>query len=44
MEDLAGDVWTWTAIDADTNLMVSWLVGARDADTAYEFKHDLLKE
>jgi hypothetical protein len=25
-----GDVWTWTAIDADTKLMVSWLVGLRD--------------
>ena len=23
----AGDVWTWTAIDADTKLCVSWLVG-----------------
>jgi IS1 family transposase len=28
----AGDVWTWTAIDADTKLIVSWLLGSRDMD------------
>src|SRR4051812_39770890 len=28
----AGDVWTWTALDADTKLMCSWVAGARDAD------------
>jgi IS1 family transposase len=33
----AGDVWTWTAIDADTKLIVSWLVGSRDGDTAAVF-------
>src|ERR1700733_86559 len=27
----AGDVWTWTALDADTKLMVSYLIGGRDA-------------
>jgi IS1 family transposase len=32
-----GDVWTWVALDADTKLAVSWLVGTRDAGTAYEF-------
>lgn len=37
----AGDVWTWTAIDADTKLIVSWLVGNRDGDTASAFLHDL---
>ena len=26
-----GDVWTWTAIDADTKLVPSWLVGLRNA-------------
>ena len=26
----AGDTWTWTAIDADSKLMISWLVGGRD--------------
>lgn len=37
----AGDVWTWTAIDADTKLFVSWLVGGRDTDYAMHFLHDL---
>lgn len=29
-----GLVWTWTGICADSKLMVSWLVGNRDGDTA----------
>ena len=37
----AGDVWTWTAIDADTKLIVSWLVGNRDGETAAVFINDL---
>ena len=32
-----GDVWTWTAIDADSKLIVCWYVGTRDADAAYAF-------
>jgi IS1 family transposase len=36
-----GDVWTWTAIDADTKLVPSWYIGTRDAQSAYEFLHDL---
>ena len=36
-----GDVWTWTAIDADTNLIVSWYLGKRDAKAAYAFMIDL---
>lgn len=36
-----GDVWTWTAMDADTKLIVSWLVGERDAGYATEFINDL---
>ena len=36
-----GDVWTWTGLDADSKLMVSWLVGSRDAGAAYEFMMDL---
>jgi hypothetical protein len=32
----AGDVWTWTAIDADTKLIPSWFVGGRDSDAANE--------
>ena len=35
----AGDVWTWTAIDADTKLIVSWLVASRDRDSALYFIH-----
>ena len=35
-----GDVWTWTAIDADTKLCVSWLVGGRDAGWASDFMTD----
>ncbi len=37
----AGDVWTWTAIDADSKLAVSWLVGGRDAGYATEFMNDV---
>lgn len=37
----AGDVWTWTAIDSDSKLIVSWLVGSRDARCAHEFMHDV---
>ena len=36
-----GDVWTWTAIDADTKLVPSWLIGLRDARYAYRFMADL---
>lgn len=35
-----GDVWTWTAIDADTKLCLSFLVGGRDANWAYDFMQD----
>ena len=37
----AGDVWTWTAIDADTKLVLSCLVGGRDAGYAHEFMQDV---
>jgi IS1 family transposase len=36
-----GDVWTWTAICADTKLVPSWLVGRRDAFYAHVFASDL---
>lgn len=39
--DEAGDTWTWTGIDADSKLIVSWLVGGRDAEYALEFMTDL---
>ncbi len=39
--EVAGDVWTWTAIDPDTKLVPSWCIGSRDTATAYDFMHDL---
>jgi len=38
-----GDVWTWVGMDADTKLIVSWLVAGRDAGSAYGFIQDLAK-
>jgi IS1 family transposase len=35
-----GDVWTWVGIDADTKLIVSYLVGGRGADWAHDFMKD----
>lgn len=35
-----GDVWTWIGIDGDTKLVVSYLVGGRDAGWAMEFMED----
>ena len=41
-KDLAyGDVWTWTAIDADSKLIISYLVGGRDSDYAIALMDDL---
>ncbi len=37
----AGDVWTWTALDADSKLIVSYLIGGRDAEYANEFMQDV---
>ncbi|HEV2498121.1 MAG TPA: IS1 family transposase [Terriglobia bacterium] len=36
-----GDVWTWVAIDADTKLVPSFMVGNRDALSARMFIEDL---
>jgi len=36
-----GDVWTWTALDAETKLLCSWMVGDRSAVTARAFMQDL---
>ena len=36
-----GDTWTWTAIDSDSKLIVSWLVGHRDGETARDFVDDV---
>lgn len=38
---ICGDVWTWVAIDADSKLICSWLVGKRDAGCATAFIQDL---
>ena len=35
-----GDVWTWTAIDADTKLCVTYFIGGRDKGAAFEFMQD----
>jgi IS1 family transposase len=37
----AGDVWTWTALDSDSKLIVSWLIGGRDAEYASDFMQDV---
>jgi IS1 family transposase len=39
--DPVGDVWTWTAIDADTKLMVSYFVGDRSGQSAIILMDDL---
>lgn len=38
---LAGDVWTWVAMDADTKLVCSWMVANRDSHAARAFVKDL---
>jgi IS1 family transposase len=36
-----GDAWTWTAIDADSKMCITYMVGGRDAWWASTFMHDL---
>lgn len=36
-----GGVWTWTALDAETKLICSWMVGNRDGAAAYDFMKTL---
>ncbi len=36
-----GDAWTWTSLCKDTKLVPCWMVGPRNASTAYHFMHDL---
>lgn len=36
-----GDMWTWTAIDSDSKMILTWLVGARDGEAAREFMADV---
>ncbi|HVY87984.1 MAG TPA: IS1 family transposase [Hyphomonadaceae bacterium] len=40
--DHAGDAWTWTALDADTKLMVSYFVGDRSGESARVLMYDLV--
>ena len=37
----SGDTWTWTAIDSDTKLLISWMVGGRDGEYAKAFMDDV---
>ena len=37
----AGDVWTWTALDRDSKLIISYLIGGRDAEFANAFMQDV---
>jgi IS1 family transposase len=37
----AGDIWTWTALDADNKLIISWTVGGRDAGYALALMDDV---
>lgn len=39
--DKAGDIWTWIAMDADTKLVCSWMVGGRHSIAARHFIEDL---
>ncbi len=39
--DHAGDVWTWTALDADSKLMLSYFVGDRSGESARVMLYDL---
>ena len=36
-----GSVWTWTAIDSDSKLMIAWHVGERNVRSALTFMHDV---
>jgi IS1 family transposase len=41
--DGAGDVWTWTALDSESKMILSYEVGDRSAETAIDFMDDLAK-
>lgn len=41
MREGSGDIWTWTALDADSKLIVSWYVGDRGAESANLFMQDV---
>jgi hypothetical protein len=39
--EAAGDVWTWTSVDAKSKLICNWFVGGRDSEYALAFMEDL---
>lgn len=41
MDGIAGDIWTWTAMDADSKLMISWVVGDRSRHSAKQLITDM---
>lgn len=41
MEGIGGDVWTWTALDAESKLIISWLVGDRSRHSAKSIVTDI---
>jgi transposase-like protein len=38
---MPSDIRTWTAIDADNKLIISWLIGDRGFESALVFMYDL---
>lgn len=40
-KDEWGDIWTWTALDADSKLMISYSVGQRNPTMAFALMHDV---
>ena len=40
-DQYVGDAWTWVGMDADTKLVISWLVGNRGATNANAFMRDI---
>ena len=40
-KQFAGDVWTWVALDADSKLVISWMVGHRTGAVARSFLDDV---
>ena len=39
--EFAGDTWTWTAIDSESKMIISYMVGGRDGEYAMAFMDDL---
>src|SRR5258708_28373232 len=41
MEEVAGDVWTWTCLESESKLIISWFVGDRGGESAQTFMNDV---